>query len=61
MTRQAIIEKTIKILKNLPEEKASEVSDFADFLMKKFEEEQLSKNIQKIASESESFNFLSRI
>jgi hypothetical protein len=58
MTKQAIIERTINAINQLPEDKAEEISDFADFIMKKFEENRLAKGIQQILSESETFNFL---
>lgn len=35
MTRQAIIERTIKAINQLPEDKEEEISDFADFVIKK--------------------------
>jgi len=58
MTRQAIIDHTVKIINQLPEEKASEISDFAEFINRKYEEQLLTKNIQKIISESNAFSFL---
>ena len=58
MTRQAIIERTVEAINQLPPEKASEISDFADFIIKKYEEQLLTQNIQKLLSESESFSFL---
>ncbi len=58
MTRQAIIERTINAINRLPEEKAEEISDFADFLSKRYEEEKLIHGIQQLASESTAFNFL---
>ncbi len=58
MTKEAIIKKTLKTLNVLPAEKAEEVSDFADFILKKHEEYILQKGIYKIAEESETFNFL---
>jgi len=33
MTRQAIIERTIQASNQLPEDKAEEISDFADFVI----------------------------
>lgn len=33
MSREAIIEHTVSVLNMLPEEKAMEVADFADFMM----------------------------
>lgn len=58
MTRQAIIERTVKAINQLPEDKAEEISDFADFVMKRFEEHRLTEGIQKMASKSEAFDFL---
>lgn len=58
MTRQAIIKRTIQVINKLPTEKACEISDFADYLIKKYEEQLLTVNIQKLVTESESFNFL---
>ena len=58
MTKQTIIERTVKIINQLPEEKAAEISDFADFLIKRYEEQSLIKDIQIILSENDSFSFL---
>jgi hypothetical protein len=58
MTKQAIIEKTLQTLNVLPAEKAEEVADFADFILKKHEEYILQKGIYKITEDSEVFNFL---
>ncbi len=58
MTRQAIIDKTVQIINRLPQEKASEISDFADFVSTKYEEQQMTENIQKMVSDSQSFSFL---
>jgi hypothetical protein len=58
MTRQAIIERTIQVINQLPQEKATEISDFADFVIKKYEEQLITENIQKLAAESKSFSFL---
>ena len=58
MTKQTIIERTVKVINQLPEDKAEEISDFADFLIKRYEEQGLIKDIQNIISESNSFDFL---
>jgi hypothetical protein len=58
MTRQAIIKQTIKAINQLPEDKAQEISDFVDFIIKRYEENQLTEGIQEITSKSEAFNFL---
>jgi len=58
MTKQAIIERTIQVINLLQTDKAVEISDFADFIIKRYEEQILTENIQKIVSDSNSFNFL---
>jgi hypothetical protein len=58
MTKQIIIERTLNALNQLPEDKAAEISDFADFVFKRYEEQQITKGIQKMVSESQAFDFL---
>jgi hypothetical protein len=58
MTRQIIIERTLHVINQLPEEKAEEISDFADFVYKRYEENLLVNGIQKIVSDSKAFEFL---
>lgn len=58
MNKQAIIERTIKAIQGLPVEKAEEISDFADFIVKRYEEQSLIQGIQKLTSDSVSFQFL---
>jgi hypothetical protein len=58
MTRNSIIEKTLLVISKLPEDKAIEISDFAEFVFKKYEEELLTSDIQKAISDSKSFDFL---
>ena len=58
MTKEAIIEKTIRMLNILPDEKAEEIADFADYIMKKYEEDILTDGIQKIIKQSKVFGFL---
>ncbi|REA58888.1 hypothetical protein DSL64_19665 [Dyadobacter luteus] len=58
MNKQAIIERTIKAIQGLPVEKAEEISDFADFLIKRHEEQSLIQGIQKLTSAAASFQFL---
>lgn len=58
MTKQIIIERTLKIINQLPEDKALEISNFADFIFKRFEEQELTKGIQKMVSDSQTFDFL---
>ncbi|GAB3699160.1 hypothetical protein GCM10027592_24890 [Spirosoma flavus] len=58
MTRQAIIERTLKAINQLPEDKAEEISDFADFVSKRYEEHLLTQGIQKLTNQSQTFDFL---
>jgi hypothetical protein len=36
LTKEAIIQKTLEALEILPKEKAEEISDFADFLLRRY-------------------------
>ncbi|HEV2833622.1 MAG TPA: hypothetical protein VGW31_16695 [Hanamia sp.] len=58
MKRQNIIERTLKVINQLPVDKALEISEFADFIFKRYEEQKLTKGIQKMVSESQTFDFL---
>lgn len=58
MTKQTIIERTIKIINQLPESKAEEICDFADFVIKRYEEQALTEALQNIMSDSQTFEFL---
>lgn len=58
MTREAIIQKTIQALQILPQDKAQEISDFADFMLRKYEDLILQQGLQILQQESKSFAFL---
>lgn len=58
MTKQIIIERTLKVINELPQDRAEEISDFADFVYKRYEEQELTNGIQKITTECQSFDFL---
>lgn len=58
MTKQAIIERTLNAINQLPSEKAEEISAFAEFVIKRYEEQRLSEEIQNMTSNSQSFDFL---
>ncbi len=58
MTKQIMIEQTLKVFNQLPEEKVEEISNFADFILKRYEESELLRGIQKISSDSKTFTFL---
>ncbi len=58
MTKISVINHTVETLQKLPEDKVNEIAEFADFLLKKYEEQFLQKGIEILVSESESFEFL---
>ncbi|MEO6330593.1 MAG: hypothetical protein ABIO55_16790 [Ginsengibacter sp.] len=58
MTREAIIQKTVQALTILPADKAEEISDFADFMLKKYEELTLQQGLLILQSQHETFDFL---
>lgn len=58
MTRQLLIKKTIENLSRLPDSKIVEVSDFAEFLLNRVEGHLLTRGIQKMMIDSETYKFL---
>jgi hypothetical protein len=58
MTKEGLINRTVETLERLPEDRIQEVADFADFVLKKYEEQILQKGIETMISESNSFTFL---
>lgn len=58
MDKSAIIEKTISIINKLPNRKAEEISDFADFLLMKYEENLLNGGIAELVEQSKVYDFL---
>ena len=58
MTKEKLIRKTLQTLSKLPQEKILEVNDFADYILEKYDREILQKGIEKIVSQSKSFDFL---
>jgi uncharacterized membrane-anchored protein YjiN (DUF445 family) len=58
LTRQAIIAKTVSAINQLPPEKAVEISDFAEFLIRKYDEHMLTQGIENLISEGHAFDFL---
>jgi len=58
MNRQALIENTLKKLKRLPDSRIKEVSDFADFLLSKIDEQMIQEGIQQIVADSDTFDFV---
>jgi hypothetical protein len=60
MTRQNIIERTLFAINQLPDDRAQEISNFADFIFKRYEEEILSAGITKLISKGSTFEFLNK-
>jgi hypothetical protein len=58
MTRETLIKKTIDNLTKLPDQKLKEVSDFAEFLLNRIENQLMTEGIQKLISDSKAFKFL---
>ena len=58
MSKAEIIERTINALNKLPESKGEEIADFADYMVKKNDEQLLQEGIQHLVSGSETFAFL---
>jgi hypothetical protein len=55
---QTLINRTLNILHKLPDFKVAEVADFADFMLKRYEEASLTHGIEQLISESKAFEFL---
>ena len=58
MIRETLIHKTIKTLSKLPNDKVREVSDFTEYILKKYEEENLQHGIEKLVTDLTTFQFL---
>ena len=58
MNRQAIIDRTVRAINQLPVDKATEISEFAEFVMRRFEESILTEQIQQISSNAHAFDLL---
>ncbi len=58
MSKRGLINKTVETLEKLPEDKINEIATFADFVLKRYEEQILQKGIETIISQSDSFAFL---
>ncbi len=58
MTRETLIKKTIDNLTKLPDQKLKEVSDYAEFLLNRIENQLMIEGIQKLVSDSKTFKFL---
>ena len=58
MTKETLIQRTLTALSKLPMEKANEIADFADYILKKYDEEVIQKGIEKLVEKSKAYDFL---
>lgn len=58
MSREAIINRTVNLLDQLPEDKLRQAIDFIQYLLWKYEQETLTKGVSELNLKSESFSFL---
>ena len=58
MSRRQLVEQALQTINQLPEDKISEVVDFASYILKKHEETVLQKGIERLAETSNAFAFL---
>lgn len=58
MLRTTLIDKTIKSISKLPDDRLKEVSDYAEFILKKYEDELIQEGINRLVTESKAYKFL---
>ena len=58
MKRQILFDKTVNKLNKLSSQQLQEVNDFAEFLLRKMDDDITLKNIQELSSQSNTFDFL---
>jgi len=58
MSRENLIQKMLDTVSKLPQHRAAEVADFADYLLFKYDEEMLEKGMEKLVSDGKAFEFL---
>ena len=58
MNRNILIKETMEKIHQLPDVKIQEINDFAEFLLSKIDDQILLEGIQKLTSDSKSFEYL---
>lgn len=58
MNRSILIKETMDKIHQLPDGKIQEINDFAEFLLSKIDDKILLEGIQKLSSDSKSFEYL---
>lgn len=60
MNRESVINRTMEVIQKLPSEKIEEVSDFAEFILSKLDDDILKQGIQHLVQNGNSYNFLNQ-
>ncbi|SFT47412.1 hypothetical protein SAMN04489724_0902 [Algoriphagus locisalis] len=60
MSKQELIDKTVDILEQLPEEKIKEINEFADFILKRLDDKTLQEGIYHMLKEGKPYQFLEK-
>ena len=58
MSRRQLLDQALETINKLPEERISEVIDFASYMLKKHEESTLQEGIKRLVETSNAFAFL---
>ena len=58
MEREALVEKTIRKIKQLPTTRVREVNDFVEFILRKTNDALITEGLQQLSSDGHSFDFL---
>lgn len=58
MSKKELIEKTIEALEKLPADKVAQVSDFADFILQRNKDKQITGSIAELSKQSKNYDFL---
>ena len=58
MSKEEMIAKTIAAMQKLPADKVAEVSDFADFILQRKEDKEITEGIAQFSIQSKSYKFL---
>ena len=58
MSKQELIEKTINALQKLPADKVAEVSEFADLMLQRNQDKEITSAIVQLSSKTKSYQFL---
>ena len=58
MSKKELIEKTISALQKLPADKVAEVSEFADLMLQRNQDKEITSAIGQLSSKTKSYQFL---